>query len=124
MPFKMKYENGSFPYKGESHDFVHKGDYKVIKKDLDPGILGEANNDDTIYVDKDIPSGSAKEKEVIKHEMVHQEDMKKGDLAYTDNDVTWKGSKYARKGGKIQYKGKWLPEGDHSFPWEKRAHNA
>ena len=56
--------------------------------------------------------------------MVHQEDMKKGDLAYTDNDVTWKGSKYARKGGKIQYKGKWLPEGDHSFPWEKRAHNA
>ena len=124
MPFKMKYEKRSFPYKGESHDFVHKGDYKVIKKDLDPGILGEANNDDTIYVDKDIPSGSAKEKEVIKHEMVHQEDMKKGDLAYTDNDVTWKGSKYARKGGKIQYKGKWLPEGDHSFPWEKRAHNA
>ena len=50
--------------------------------------------------------------------------MKKGDLGYTDNDVTWKGSKYARKDGKIQYKGKWLPEGDHSFPWEKKAHNA
>ena len=50
--------------------------------------------------------------------------MKKGDLAYTDADVTWKGTKYARKGGKIQYKGKWLPEGDHSFPWEKKAHNA
>jgi len=124
MPFKMKYAKGSFPYKGEHNDFVHKGDYKVIKKDLDDGILGEANDDDTIYVDKSIPSGSAKEKEVVEHEIVHQEDMKKGDLAYTDADVTWKGTKYARKGGKIQYKGKWLPEGDISFPWEKKAHNA
>ena len=124
MPFKMKYTKGSFPYKGEHSDFVHKGDYKVIKKDLDDGILGEANDDDTIYVDKSVPSGSAKEKEVVGHEIVHQEDMKKGDLAYTDSDVTWKGTKYARKGGKIQYKGKWLPEGDHSFPWEKKAHNA
>ena len=124
MPFKMKYKSGSFPYKGEHNDFVHKGDYKVIKKDLDDGILGEANNDDTIYIDKSIPSGSAKEKEVVEHEIVHQEDMKKGDLGYTDADVTWKGTKYARKGGKIQYKGKWLPEGDISFPWEKKAHNA
>ena len=124
MPFKMKRTKGSFPYKGEHDEFVHKGDYKVIKKDLDDGILGEANDDDTIYVDKNIPSGSAKEKEVVEHEIVHQEDMKKGDLAYTDADVTWKGTKYARKGGKIQYKGKWLPEGDRSFPWEKKAHNA
>ena len=124
MPFKMKRTKGSFPYKGEHDEFVHKGDYKVIKKDLDDGILGEANDDDTIYVDKNIPSGSAKEKEVVEHEIVHQEDMKKGDLAYTDADVTWKGTKYARKGGKIQYKGKWLSEGDHSFPWEKKAHNA
>ena len=124
MPFKMKRTKGSFPYKGEHDEFVHKGDYKVIKKDLDDGILGEANDDDTIYIDKNIPSGSAKEKEVVEHEIVHQEDMKKGDLGYTDNDITWKGSKYARKGGKIQYKGKWLPEGDHSFPWEKKAHNA
>ena len=96
----------------------------VLRKDLGKGILGEANNDGTIYVDKDIPSGSAKEKEVIKHEIVHQEDMKKGDLGYTDNDVTWKGKKYARKDGKIQYKGKWMEEGDHSLPWEKKAHNA
>ena len=124
MPFKMKRTKGSFPYKGDHGDFVHKGDYKVIKKDLDDGILGEANDDDTIYIDKSIPSGSAKEKEVVEHEIVHQEDMKKGDLAYTDADVTWKNTKYARKGGKIQYKGKWLPEGDHSFPWEKKAHNA
>ena len=124
MPFKMKRTKASFPYKGEHDEFVHKGDYKVIKKDLDDGILGEANDDDTIYVDKSVPSGSAKEKEVVEHEIVHQEDMKKGDLAYTDADVTWKGTKYARKGGKIQYKGKWLPEGDVSFPWEKKAHNA
>ena len=47
MPFKMKYKNEAFPFKGESHDFVHKG-WKVIRKDLDDGILGEANNDGTI----------------------------------------------------------------------------
>ena len=123
MPFKLKYKNQAFPFKGEGHDFVHKG-YKVMRKDLDDGILGEANNDDTIYIDKSIPAGSAKEKEVVNHEMVHQEDMKKGDFAYTDNDVTWKGKKYARKDGKIKYKGKWLEEGDHSFPWESKAHNA
>jgi hypothetical protein len=123
MPFKMKYKNEAFPFKGESHDFVHKG-WKVIRKDLDDGILGEANNDGTIYIDESIPAGSAKEKEVVKHEAVHQEDMENGDLAYTDNDVTWKGKKYARKDGKIKYNGKWLEEGDHSFPWEKKAHNA
>ena len=124
MPFKMKRTKASFPYKGEHDEFVHKGDYKVIRKDLDEGILGEANDDKTIYIDKSIPKGSAKEKEVIHHEEEHEKDMDKGDLGYTDSDVTWKGSKYARKGGKIQYKGKWLPEGDISFPWEKKAHNA
>ena len=26
--------------------------------------------------------------------------------------------------GKIKYNGKWISEGHHSFPWEKRAQNA
>jgi len=119
----MKRTKVTFPYKGEEHDFVHKG-WKVSRKKLDDGILGEANNDDTIYVDESVPKGSAKEKEVIEHEVVHQEDMEKGDLGYTDTEVTWKGKKYTRKEGKIKYKGKWLDEGDHSLPWEVKAHNA
>ena len=123
MPFKMKYKNSSFPFKGESHDFVHKG-WKVIRKDLDDGILGEANDDGTIYIDESVKPGSKKEKAVLKHEDVHMDDMASGDLAYTDTEVTWKGSKYDRKDGKVKYKGKWYDEGDHSLPWEKKAHNA
>ena len=28
---------------------------------------------------------------------------------------------YPRKDGEIKYNGKWYPEGDNVFPWEKRA---
>ena len=44
MPFKLKYNKSSFPYKGESHDFVHHGDYKIVREDLEEGVLGEAEN--------------------------------------------------------------------------------
>ena len=124
MPFKMKYSKASFPYKGEHDEFVHKGKYKVIKKKLDDGILGEANDDGTIYIDESVKPGSEKEKEVIHHEETHMDDMASGDLGYTDTEVTWKGKKYARKEGKIKYKGKWVEEGTHMLPWEKKAHNA
>jgi len=124
MPFKMKYTKGSFPYKGEHSDFVHTGDYKVIRKDLDDGIAGEANNDGTVFVSKDIPEGSPKEKEVVAHEGQHMKDMEDGILDYEDNHIVWKGKKYKRKNGKINYKGKWLEEGYKDFPWEKRAYKA
>jgi len=37
----------------------------VIKKDLEDGVIAEANNDGTIYVDKDVKSNSPLEKEAI-----------------------------------------------------------
>ena len=34
---------------------------KIVRKDLDPGILGEAKMDGSIFIDKDVPKGSALE---------------------------------------------------------------
>ena len=45
--------------------------------------------------------------------------MKTGKLSYTDNDLTWMGESYERKNGKIEFEGKWLPEGSREFPWEQ-----
>jgi len=91
----------------------------IIRKDLDKGVMGEANNDGTIFINKMIPKGCDFEKKVIRHEMKHMVDMKTGKLGYSDNHVKWNGKKYARKDGKINYKGKWIPEGSKKFPWEK-----
>jgi len=98
--------------------------FKMKRKNLDDGIAGEANNDGTIFINKNVPKGSPLEKEVVAHEADHMARMETGELGYTDNDITWKNKKYPRKDGKIKYKGKWKPEGDKSFPWEKLAYKA
>ena len=45
--------------------------------------------------------------------MVHIDQMKRGDLDYTDSYVFWKGKKYSRSG---------MKEGDKNLPWEKEAY--
>ena len=54
---------------------------RIIRKDLEPGILGEANMDGTIYLSKTIEKGSDLEKQVINHEMRHATDIRIGKLA-------------------------------------------
>ncbi len=85
MAFKMKRTKATFPYKGEDHGFVHEGDYKIVRKDLDDGILGEAENGKIVNIDVSIPKGSKKEKEVATHEIHHQKEMESGKLSYDDN---------------------------------------
>ena len=91
----------------------------VLRKDLGKGILGEANNDGSIFISHKVEPGSDQEKHVLMHEMVHQTDMKIGKLAYDDNFIKWDGEIYNRKNGKIFYDNKWVPEGSKDFPWEK-----
>jgi hypothetical protein len=126
MAFKMKRTKNTFPFKGESHDFVHEGDYKIVRKKLDDGILGEAENGKVVNIDTSIPEGSKKEKEVATHEIHHQKEMESGDLAYDDDSVTDKiaGKKYKRKDGKLidEDSGVAYVEGDESLPHEKRAY--
>jgi hypothetical protein len=96
----------------------------IIRKNLDKGVLGEANNDGSIYIDKSVKPGSALEKRVIRHEGDHAKRMASGELGYGDNWVRFRGKTYARKDGKIKYNGKWHEEGSMVFPWEQLAKNA
>ena len=91
----------------------------VFRKKLQGSVLGEANDDGSIFVSEKLAPGSEKEKHVLIHEMVHLTDMKVGKLAYTDDSLTWNGETHARKNGKIFYNNEWVPEGSGSFPWEK-----
>jgi len=99
-------------------------EFEVIKKNLDDGIAGEANNDGTIFLSADIPEDSPKGKEVVGHEGQHMKDMDEGILGYGDDYLEWNGKRYKRKDGMINYKGAWLEEGYKDFPWEKRAYKA
>ena len=99
----------------------------VIRVPLDEGVMGEANMDGTIYINKNIIPGSAEERQVINHEMRHATDMKLGKLAYTDDSITYNGKVYPRRtiNGKdmIIVDGVAKEAGDHGFPWEKEANN-
>ena len=101
---------------------IQQDEFEVIKIELGDGIAGEANNDGTIFIDKNIEDGSVKEAEVIAHEGKHMKDMDSGLLAYSDDHIEYKGKKHERKNGKIKYNGKWSYEGDRRFPWEKTAY--
>ena len=99
----------------------------VIRKDLEPGVMGEANMDGSIYISNDIEPGGPVERQVINHEMRHATDMKIGKLAYGDDFVQWNGNTYPRvtMNGKdmIIVDGVAKEAGDGNFPWEKEANN-
>lgn len=98
--------------------------HEVVRKNLGPSILGEANMDGSIYISNKIQSGSHEESQVLLHEMRHATDMKLGRLAYNDEGVYYDGITYPRetRNGKdmIKVDGKWKEAGD-DFPWEKTA---
>jgi hypothetical protein len=83
----------------------------VYYVDLEDGVLGKANNNGTIIVDKNLSPLEAKK--VIKHEQVHIDQMLRGDLNYDDKNVYWKGRVIPRSS---------IKEGSKSLPWEKEAY--
>tara|TARA_R110001592_G_scaffold4377_1_gene24706 strand:+ start:1090 stop:1467 length:378 start_codon:yes stop_codon:yes gene_type:complete len=91
----------------------------IRKSDLAPGVAAEANNDGSIFISDKVKPGSDFEKRVLIHEMKHINDMKFGKLEYSDDHLKWEGTSYERKDGKINYNGKWIPEGSKDFPWER-----
>ena len=97
---------------------------EIIRKNLDEGILGEANMDGSIFISDKVQPGSKEENQVLLHEMRHATDMKLGKLAYSDDAVYYDGITYPREtiNGKdmIKVDGKWKEAGD-DFPWEKTA---
>jgi len=126
MAFKLGSSRGPILNKGqvESRLSFKQADSSipgtpVLRKDLGKGIMGEANNDGSIFISHNIQPGSAEEQHVLMHEMVHMTDMKVGKLAYDDNYIKWNGETYERKNGMINYNGEMLPEGSKEFPWER-----
>ena len=97
----------------------------VIRKDLEPGVLGEANMDGSIYISNKLKPGSFEERQTINHEMRHATDIKIGILEYGDDYVKHNGNVYPREtiNGKdmIRVDGVWKEAGTHDFPWEEQA---
>ena len=85
----------------------------VYYVDMEDGVLGKANNNGTIIIDKNLSPAQAKD--VIKHEQVHIDQMKRGDLDYDDNYIYWKGRIIPRSS---------IKEGNKNLPWEKEAYNS
>jgi len=138
MGFKLGSEKGNYAVGGEIRTKLrfHKesGDPDVsvpgtpiIRKTLEPGVLGEANMDGSIYISDQLEPGSFEEKQTINHEMRHATDMKIGKTEYTDDYVMHNGDKFARENinGKdmINVYGEWKEAGDEGFPWEIDANN-
>ena len=89
----------------------------VYSMDLEEGVMGIADENGSILLNKNIKN-KQQQQDVINHEKVHLDQMKRGDLEYDEESVTWKGKKYPRNGPKA------LDEGDRTLPWEKEAYNA
>ena len=99
----------------------------VIRVPLDEDVMGEANMDGSIYINKKIIPGSSEERKVINHEMRHATDMKLGKLEYGDHHVKYNGETFHREtiNGRdmIKVDGTWKEAGDTGFPWENDANN-
>jgi len=83
----------------------------VYHVDMEEGVMGKANNNGTIILNKDLQPNQIPE--VIAHEKVHIDQMRRGDLDYDDNYVYWKCKKYSRAQ---------MKEGAKNLPWEAEAY--
>jgi len=83
----------------------------VYHVDMEEGVMGKANNNGTIIINKNVKPED--EQDVVNHEMVHIDQMRRGDLDYDDNYVYWKGKKYSRAT---------MKEGAKNLPWEAEAY--
>ena len=138
MGFKLGTERGNYAVSGEIRTKLrfHKesGDpdasvpgTPVIRKDLEPGVLGESNMDGSIYISNKLEPGSFEERQTINHEMRHATDMKIGKTEYADDYIKYNGETFPRetRNGKdmILIWGEWKEAGDKGFPWEIDANN-
>jgi len=83
----------------------------IYHVDMEDGVMGKANNNLTIIINKDVDP--SRTQDVIDHEMVHIDQMKRGDLDYDDKNVYWKGKTYPRSK---------MNEGAKKLPWEAEAY--
>ena len=85
----------------------------IYSTDMDGDVLGMAQSNGTILVNKNVSPLELKKNKTIEHEKVHINQMKRGDLDYNDSHVIWKGKKYPRSK---------MKEGAKNLPWEAEAY--
>ena len=137
MGFKLGTNRGNYATRGEIKTKLRFGKKSggessipgtpIIRVPLEEGVMGEANMDGTIYVNKNIIPGSEEDKQVINHEMRHATDIKIGKLEYGDYHIKYNGETFRRETIKgkdmILVDGEWKEAGSHDFPWENDANN-
>lgn len=92
-------------------------DTPVFEKNLDDGVMAEANRDGTIFVDKSL--SPLQKRDAVEHEKVHLDQMKQGRLQYDDATVTWK--KDTKSPSRV-YQRATMDEGNPDFEWEAEAY--
>ena len=85
----------------------------IYSMDMDENVLGMAQSNGTILINKDVSPLELQKNKTISHEKVHIDQIKRGDLNYTDTHVTRKGKKYSRAT---------MKEGSKKLPWEVEAY--
>jgi hypothetical protein len=134
MAFKLGVERGNYAVSGEiktkmrfhqeAGGSASVPGTPVIRKDLEPGVLAEANMDGSIYLSNKVQAGSHEETQVLLHEMRHATDLRIGKLVYGDDFVKHNGDTYPRETrdskDMIKVDGKWKEAGG-DCPWEKEA---
>tara|TARA_B100001287_G_scaffold40256_1_gene29424 strand:- start:166 stop:522 length:357 start_codon:yes stop_codon:yes gene_type:complete len=85
----------------------------VHEVELEEGVLGRADKNGNILINKNITDPKQR-KDVIRHEEVHIEQLKSGELDYDAENVYYKGKTYPRST---------FHEGNSNLPWEKPANN-
>lgn len=100
----------SFKMPGHSYDIDNT---PIYSKDLDGDVLGMAQSNGTILINRNLSPFELKKNKTIEHEKVHIAQMKRGDLGYDEKNVYWKGKVYPRSK---------MKEGAKNLPWEKEAY--
>jgi len=99
----MAFKLNNPPYKVDNTPIYHV--------DMEDDVMGKANNNGTIIINKNVKPNQLPD--VVAHEKVHIEQMKRGDLDYDDKNVYWMGKVYPRSK---------MNEGAHDLPWEAEAY--
>ena len=83
----------------------------IYRVDMEDGVMGKANNNGSININMNLDPKEVDD--VVSHEKVHLDQMKRGDLNYDNENVYWKGKKYSRAD---------MEEGAKNLPWEAEAY--
>jgi hypothetical protein len=102
----MGFKLSNPPYMSESA--------QVYEADLGPGVLGQSNRNGTILINEKLDPKF--HNEVIGHEMVHINQISRGDLDYDDRNIYWKGKTYSKSSKKIAM------ASPSNSPWEAEAY--